>query len=56
MVKEQYTKHVPVLNQSVDHWTREGHHCVLIKDRQVVEFAVEQEATPVSETEFVLEI
>lgn len=56
MVKEQYTKHVPILKQSVDHWTRERYHFFLMKDRQAVNFAIEQRTTPISETEFVLGI
>lgn len=56
VVKEQYTKHAPIMKQSVDHWTREGHHFFLMKDRQAVDFVVEQGATPISETKFVLGI
>ncbi len=56
VVKEQYTKHAPILKQWVDHWTRESHHFFLMKDQQAVDFAVEQGATPVSESKFVLGI
>lgn len=54
VVKKQYTTHAPILKQSVNHWTREGHHFFLMKDRQAVDFAIEQVATSISETEFVL--
>ncbi|WP_254547308.1 hypothetical protein [Halomarina pelagica] len=55
VVKKQYTNHAAILKQSVEHWTRDGHHFFLMKDPQAVEFAVEQGATPITDTEFVLD-
>lgn len=55
-ITEQYTQHAVILKQSVGNWTREGYHFFVMQDRQAVDVAVEQEATPLSETEFVLRI
>lgn len=56
VVKEQYTEHAEILKQSVEHWTRNGHHFFLMQDAQSVDVAIEQGATPINETEFVLGI
>lgn len=54
VVKAQYTQHAAILKRSVENWTRDGHHFFVMQDCQAVDVAVEQGATPLSETEFVL--
>lgn len=56
VVKEQYTEHADVLRQSVAHWERRGHMFFLMEDETAVAEALEQGATRVEETEFVLGI
>ncbi len=56
MIEVQYTTYASILKRSIGHWTREGQHFFLMKDRQAVEFIIEQGATSISETEFVLEL
>ena len=54
VVKEQYTSHADILRNSVVHWSREGHNFFMMKDEFAVREALEQGATPITETEFVL--
>lgn len=56
VVKEQYTSHAEILKQSVQHWTRDGYNFFLMKDTQAVDYAIEQGATQIADTEFVLGI
>lgn len=52
VVKEQYTSHAAILQNSVEHWTRRGYTFFLMKDAVSVERAVrEHGATPATETD-----
>ena len=53
VVREKYTKHADVLQESVAFWERRGHLFFLLPDELVVEEALEAGATPLEETEFV---
>jgi len=54
VVKEAYTEHADILRNSVMHWSRDDHNFFLMKDPKAVDQAVEQGASRISETEFVL--
>lgn len=54
VVKERYEPHADILRESVAHWQRRGHNFFLMSDERAVEAALEQGATRVSETEFVV--
>jgi hypothetical protein len=56
VVKEQYTEHAEILRNAVMHWTREGHHFFVMQDPLSVDQAVEQGATRLENTDFVLGI
>lgn len=54
VVTEQYTKHADILRRSVASWGREGHLFFLVEDQVAVEAALEQGATRIAETDFVV--
>lgn len=54
VVTEKYAEHADVLRNSVLHWERRGHRFFLLEDELAVREAVEQGATRLVETEFVL--
>jgi hypothetical protein len=54
VVKEQYTSHADILRNSVVHWSREEHNFFIMKDESAKREALEAEASPISDTEFVL--
>lgn len=56
VVKDQYTDHAEILRESVMHWTRRGYNFFIMKDPHAVEYAVEQGATRLTETDLVLGI
>jgi hypothetical protein len=56
VVKEQYTPHAEILKQSVINWSRDGYNFFLMRDPQAVEYAIEQGAERLDETNFVLGI
>ena len=56
VVKEQYTALADMLRNSVVHWSHEGHNFFILKDEQSVREAVEQGATPIAQTEFVISL
>lgn len=52
VVTGQYEKHADILKESVANWTRREHRFFLMRGPFAVEQAVQQGATPVSDTEF----
>lgn len=54
VVKEKYSRHADVLRNSVANWERDGHLFFLMKDELSVLEAVEQGASRIDETEFVV--
>lgn len=56
VVKDKYTEHADILRNSVINWERDGHRFFLMKDDLSVKEAVEQGATPIEETDFVVGI
>lgn len=56
VVKEQYTPHAEILKRSVIHWSRDGYNFFLLRDPQAVEYAIEQGAQRIEETNLVLGI
>lgn len=56
VVVEKYEPHADVLRNSVLNWERRGHRFFVMSDDLAVEQAVEQGATRLEETDFVLGI
>lgn len=54
VVKEEYTAHADILRNSVMNWSRRGHNFFIMQDPQAVEQALEQGASRLDETDFVL--
>lgn len=56
VVKEQYTPHAEILRNAVIHWDRREHLFFVMTDERAVKMAVEQGATRLDATDFVLGI
>lgn len=56
VVKDQYMEHTDILRNSVASWTRDGMRFFLLKDLASVAQAVEQGASRISDTDYVLGI
>lgn len=56
VVVEKYDEHAAILKQSVAHWERRGHLFFLLKDDLAVKEALEDGATRLANTDFVLGI
>lgn len=54
VVKEKYTEHADILQNSVLHWERNGHLFFLMQDDLSTKEAIEQGAAPIEETDFVV--
>lgn len=56
VVKEEYTAHAEILRNAVLNWSRDGYNFFVMKNLRAVDEAVEQGATRIDETEFVVGI
>lgn len=54
VVTERGVEYADILRNSVEHWSRTGHHFFLMKDPLAVDQAVEQGAERVGEADFVV--
>jgi hypothetical protein len=54
VVKDKYTEHADILRDSVLNWERDGQLFFLMKNELSVKEAIEQGATPIEETDFVV--
>ena len=54
VVKDKYTEHAEILRDSVVSWERDGQMFFLMKDELSVNEAIEREATPIGDTEYVV--